>query len=89
MWNFLKLDKHYEKKGVLQLALQLNFWVAKDICNSLYLYTWVLIDNLHELQSCNWPYIWHDSLQLNYNFVKTTHFQLLCDSIITTPMMSC
>jgi hypothetical protein len=30
---------HYEKKGVLQLALQLNFWVAKDICNSLYLYT--------------------------------------------------
>ncbi len=24
--------------GVLQLALQLNFWVAKDTCNSLYLY---------------------------------------------------
>jgi hypothetical protein len=32
------LSKHYEKKGVLQLALQLNFWIAKDICNSLYLY---------------------------------------------------
>jgi hypothetical protein len=30
--------KHYEKKGVLQLALQFNFWVVKDICNSLYLY---------------------------------------------------
>jgi len=28
-----------KKKGVLQLALQLNFWIAKDICNSLYLYT--------------------------------------------------
>jgi hypothetical protein len=30
--------KHYEKKGVLQLALQLNFWVVEDTCNSLYLY---------------------------------------------------
>jgi hypothetical protein len=27
-----------KKKGVLQLALQLNFWVVKNICNSLYLY---------------------------------------------------
>jgi hypothetical protein len=27
-----------KNKGVLQLALQLNFWVAKDIYNSLYLY---------------------------------------------------
>ncbi len=26
------------KKGVLQLALQFNFWVADDTCNSLYLY---------------------------------------------------
>jgi hypothetical protein len=26
------------KRGVLQLALWLNFLVAKDICNSLYLY---------------------------------------------------
>jgi hypothetical protein len=24
--------------GVLQLALQLNFWIAKHTCNSLYLY---------------------------------------------------
>jgi hypothetical protein len=30
---------HYEKKKVLQLALQFNFWIAKDICNSLYLHT--------------------------------------------------
>ncbi len=27
-----------KKRGVLQLALQLNFWVAKYICKSLYLY---------------------------------------------------
>jgi hypothetical protein len=32
-------DYHYGKKGsVLQLALQLNFWVAEETCNSLYLY---------------------------------------------------
>jgi len=43
------------KKGVLKLALQLNFWITKDICNSLYLYAmnsngqvaWVA-----KLQSC-------------------------------------
>jgi hypothetical protein len=27
-----------EKMGVLQLALQLNFWIIDDTCNSLYLY---------------------------------------------------
>jgi hypothetical protein len=26
------------KRDVLQLTLQLNFWVALDTCNSLYLY---------------------------------------------------
>jgi hypothetical protein len=30
---------HYEKKRCFVIALQLYFWVAKDICNSLYLYT--------------------------------------------------
>ncbi len=29
---------HYEKKGVLQLTLQFNFLVIKNICNPLYLY---------------------------------------------------
>jgi hypothetical protein len=28
----------WEKKGVLQLALQFNFWIAMTICNSLYFY---------------------------------------------------
>jgi galactitol-specific phosphotransferase system IIB component len=27
-----------KKKEVLQLALQLNFWVAMNTCNSLYFY---------------------------------------------------
>ncbi len=35
--NYL-LNKHYEKMGVLQLALQLKFWIVEDIYNSLYLY---------------------------------------------------
>ncbi len=47
----------------------------------------MLMDKLHELQSCNSSYIWCNSLQFNCNFVKTTHFQLLCNSIITTPMI--
>ncbi len=30
---------HYEKRGVLQLTLQLDYWVPSNTCNSLYLYT--------------------------------------------------
>ncbi len=56
------------KKGVLQLDLQLNFWVALDTYNSLY--------------------IWCNSLQLNYNFVAKTPFQLLCNSSMTIIIMS-
>ncbi len=41
-------------KGVLQLSLQLTFWIVTYTCNSLYI-------------QCN-------SLQINYNLVKTTHF---------------
>jgi hypothetical protein len=35
--NYL-LIIHYEKRGVLQLALQLCFLVAMITCNSLYFY---------------------------------------------------
>jgi len=65
----LKLYDTMKKKGVLQLALQLNFWVALDTYNS--------------------PYIWCNSLQLNYNFVAITPFQLLCNSPMTIIIMSC
>jgi len=44
-FNFL-LILIMTKRGVLQLALQFNFWVAKDICNSLHLY--------HECQRTNY-----------------------------------
>jgi len=53
-----------------------------------YLYVWALTNKLHELQSFNSLYIRCNSLQLNCNFVKTTHSQLLCNSIVITPMKS-
>jgi len=36
--NIKEAPSLWKKKGVLQLALQLNFWIIKDTCNSLYLY---------------------------------------------------
>jgi hypothetical protein len=49
-FNKFKWRQHYEKKGVLQLALQFNFWVTLTICNSLYFTLWMILDTLHELQ---------------------------------------
>jgi hypothetical protein len=47
-----------------------------------YMYTpLILMDKLHELQSCNSLYIQCNSLQLNCNSIKTTHFQLLFNSL--------
>jgi hypothetical protein len=39
-FHIIDLNHHItmKKKGVLQLALQLQFLVIKDACNSLYLY---------------------------------------------------
>jgi len=36
--NIKHLHITMKKNGVLQLTLQLNFWIALDTCNSLYLY---------------------------------------------------
>ncbi len=44
-----------KKMGVLQLALQLNFWIAKDTYNTLYLYamsanrqvTWIVTHRIY------------------------------------------
>jgi hypothetical protein len=44
----------------------------------------MLMNKLHELQNYN-----SIAIELNCNFVKTIHFQLLCNSIIIAPMMSC
>jgi hypothetical protein len=34
------------KRGALQVALQFNFWVASDTCNSLYLYVVNVIEQV-------------------------------------------
>ncbi len=47
-----------------------------------YIYTpWMLMDKLHELQSCNSPYIWSNSLQL-----IATHLQLCQNNSFSTTM---
>ncbi len=51
---------------------------------------WVLLDKLYKnCKSCNLSYIQCNSLQLNYNFVTTTPFQLLCNSPMITIIKSC
>jgi hypothetical protein len=72
------------KRGVLQLVLQLNFWIVEDICNSLYLYN-----------ECQWTSCMSCRVATHHiygathcNLVKIIHFQLLCKFIITTPIMS-
>ncbi len=47
---------------------------------------WILLDKLQELQLT--IYIGCNSLQLYYNFVTTTPFQLLCNSSMTIIIMS-
>ncbi len=54
------------KKGALQLALQFNFWVTKDTCNSLYLY----------VMSANKQVTWVAKLQLTVYIVQLITTQL-------------
>jgi hypothetical protein len=52
---------HYEKDCVLQLALQFNFWVIEDTCNTLYLYVvsvtgqvaWVVTHHIYVTIHCD------------------------------------
>jgi len=82
-----------EKKGVLQLALQLNFWVAMTTCNSLYFYVVSTTDKLHELQKLQFivcmVQLIATQLQFSCNSITTIHFQLQCNSPMITTIMSC
>ncbi len=83
VWFFLLCWLHYEKTSVLQLPLQLNFcnfWIASDICNSLYLYVVSAIGQVatHYMYGAT-----------HYNLITTIFFQLLCNSPMTTIIMSC
>jgi len=54
------------KMGVLQLALQFNFWIAKDTCNSSYLYA----------MSINGQVAWIIELQLTVYTLQFIAIQL-------------
>jgi hypothetical protein len=54
------------KRGVLQLALQRNFWVVGDTCNSLYLY----------VLNVNKQVTWVVELQLTIYMVQLITIQL-------------
>jgi hypothetical protein len=69
------------KKGVLQLALQFNFWVAEDIYNSLYLYAMnangqVTTHHIYDAIHCN---SFSAIMQFHYN---CTHDVMLMSLII-------
>jgi hypothetical protein len=64
-------DDHYEKRGVLQLTVQLNFLVAKDTCNSLYIWC-------NSLQR-NQNYSFSTTMQFHYNY---THNVMLMSLIV-------
>jgi hypothetical protein len=56
------------KKGILQLALQLNFWVALNTCNSPYVY---IVNAIGQVAKVAIHRIYG---AIHYNFVATTFF---------------
>jgi hypothetical protein len=67
---------HYEEKGFCNWRCNSIFELQKTLA-TYYIYTSrVLMDKLHQLQSCNSTYIWCNSLQLNQNNSFSTTIQL-------------
>jgi hypothetical protein len=75
------------KKRCFAIGLQFNFWVAMTICNSLYFYTHKCYRT--SCMNCNSLYIQSHFNTILYNSIVTIHFQLLCNSPITTTIISC
>jgi hypothetical protein len=65
---------HYEKKGVLQLALQLNFWIASNISNSPYLHVVSVIEKITRVAKVATHCIYATT---HYNSITTLSQQLL------------
>ncbi len=57
-----------KKKGVLQLALQLNFWVASNTCNSPYLYIMSVIEQVVTIAKVAIHHIYD---AIHYNSITT------------------
>jgi len=67
------------KKGVLQLALQLTFWVASDTCNSPYLYVMNVIRQVAKVTRIELTILWCNS----YNSITTLLQQLIFNYYVT------
>jgi len=69
-----------------------SIWITITIYNSLYFYTHECYENCMGYKKCNPIYIWFHFNATQYNLIatlsQTTHFQLLCNSPMTTTIMS-
>ncbi len=81
---------YYEKNGcfVIGLAIQVLICIGHLQLIIFMCYECYRI-SCKSCRNYNSPYIWCNSLRLNYNFVTTTSFQLLCNSPMTRTIMSC
>jgi hypothetical protein len=87
------MNKDIVKKNcVLQLALQFNFWIALDSCNSLYLYA--ISVNKHIAQVVELQFIIYmvqfiaTQLQFNQNKSFSTTMQLHYNYTLDVMLMS-
>jgi hypothetical protein len=87
-----KLVKHNKtmKKRCFAIDLATQFLICNDHLQLIVFlhYEWYQTSFM-SCKRCNSPYRWCISLKFNYNFVETTHFQLLCNSITIIVTMSC
>jgi len=80
-------SNHYEKKGCFAIGLVIQFL---SCIRHLQLIVFIHCECYWtSCKSCNSMYIQCNSLQFIYNFVATTPFPLLCNSVMTTIIMSC
>jgi hypothetical protein len=78
---------HYEKKRCFATSLTAQFL---NYIKHLQLTIFICYECYRtSCKSCNSLYIWCNSLQFNYNFIVTTPFQLLYNSLMTIIISSC
>jgi hypothetical protein len=81
--------EHYEKKRCFAIGLVIQFLSSiRHLQLIIFISCECSWTSYKSYKSCTSPYIWCNSLQLNYNFV-TILFQLLCNSPMTIIIISC
>ncbi len=87
--NMSKID-HYEWKRCFATSLATQFLSCiKHLQLILFICCECYWTSCKSCKCYNSLYIWCNSLQLNYSFVATTLFQLLCNSPMIIITMSC